>query len=190
MRADAQRNYERVLSAAAETFAEEGPDASLNEIARRANVGPGTLYRHFPNRQALLAAVLRERIEALRARAEELMSTTDPDDALREWLRAFLTHARTDHGLGGAALTEPVDLGFDCHAAIHEAAHAVLSHAQRVGSVRTDAHAGDVIQLIVGIALTTPRHSPDPDRPERLLGLVLDALYEKHPSLHLRAARP
>ncbi|MGF6884317.1 AcrR family transcriptional regulator [Nocardia sp. GAS34] len=177
MRADAQRNYERMLSAAAETFAEEGPNASLNEIARRANVGPGTLYRHFPNRQALLAAVLRERIEALVARAEELMSTTDPDNALREWLRAFLTHARTDHGLG-AALTEPVDLGFDCHATIHEAAHAVVSHAQRAGSVRADVHARDVIQLIVGIALTTS-HSTDPDRPERLLGLVMDTLYER-----------
>jgi AcrR family transcriptional regulator len=176
MRADAQRNYERVLSAAAHTFAEEGPDASLNEIARRANVGPGTLYRHFPNRQALLAAVLRERIETLSTLARELMSTTDPDHALREWLRAFLTHARTDHGLGGAALTEPVDLGFDCHATIHEAAHAVVSHAQRTGNARADAHAHDVIQLIVGIALTTS-HNPDSDQPERLLGLVLDALY-------------
>ncbi|NKY35125.1 TetR/AcrR family transcriptional regulator [Nocardia speluncae] len=178
MRADAQRNYERMLSAAAETFAEEGPDASLNEIARRAKVGPGTLYRHFPNRQALLAAVLRERIEALGARAEELMSTTDPDNALREWLRAFLTHARADHGLGGAALTEPVDLGFDCHARIHEAAHAVVAHAQHAGSVRADVHARDVVQLIVGIALTTSRGS-DSDRPEHLLGLVTDALYER-----------
>lgn len=178
MRADARRNYERMLSAAAETFAEVGPNASLNEIARRAKVGPGTLYRHFPHRQALLAAVLRERIEALCSRAEELMSTTDPDNALREWLRAFLVHARTDHGLGGAALAGPVDLGFDCHAAIHEAAHAVVSHAQRVGSVRADARAHDVVQLIVGIALTTS-HSTDLDRPERLLGLVMDALYER-----------
>src|SRR5499433_1511780 len=88
MRADAQRNYERLLSAAAAAFAEHGADdVSLEEIARRAGVGIGTLYRHFPTRQALLEAVYRDQVEALRARADELLVSVPPGAALAIWLR-------------------------------------------------------------------------------------------------------
>ncbi|WP_106398103.1 TetR/AcrR family transcriptional regulator [Actinocorallia populi] len=175
-RADARRNRERLLAAARETFAEEGPDASLNEIARRAGVGPGTLYRHFPTRQALQAAVLADRIDRLRAQADGLSTTSSPDEALATWLRAFLAHARGDHGLTGSLLTTSLDPGFDCHKAIQEAAENVLSRAQQAGTARPDVSADDLIRLAVGIALSTGEHHTDPTQPDRLLALVLDAV--------------
>ncbi|WP_131742397.1 TetR/AcrR family transcriptional regulator [Actinomadura roseirufa] len=175
-RADARRNRERVLAAARETFAADGPDASLNEIARRAGVGPGTLYRHFPTRGALQAAVITDRVARLRARADELVAAASPGDALAAWIEVFLAHARSDHGLGGAVLTEPVETGVDCHAAVHEAARTVLGHAQRAGAARPDAHAADLVRLVTGIALSAGPGDPDPAQTARLLGLVMDAL--------------
>jgi AcrR family transcriptional regulator len=175
-RADARRNHERVVAAAHEVFAEAGPEASLNEIARRAGVGPGTLYRHFPTRHALLTAVLRDRIEALCGRADELLAAEQPDTALAEWLCAFLAHARSGRGLGGALMTAgPDELGFDCHQRIRDAAAELLTNAQRAGTARADLEPGDLLQLVVGIALTTT-HAADPDEPSRLLSLVLDAI--------------
>ncbi|MCX4825717.1 TetR/AcrR family transcriptional regulator [Streptomyces sp. NBC_01142] len=105
-RTDARLNRARLLAAAQEVFAEAGPEASLNEIARRADIGPGTLYRHFPHRTALLSAVLSDRIEALCGQAEKLLSSDSADDAPAQWLRAFLAHARVNHGMGGAMLVD------------------------------------------------------------------------------------
>jgi AcrR family transcriptional regulator len=174
-RADARRNYARVVAAAHEVFAEAGPEASLNEIARRADVGPGTLYRHFPSRRSLQIAVLRDRIEALCGRGDELLTADSPDDALAEWLRAFLAHARINQGLGSAVMTaEPDELGFDCHQRIRDTAAALVSNAQRSGTARADLAPGDLLQLVVGIALATT-HVDDADQPDRLLALVLDA---------------
>jgi AcrR family transcriptional regulator len=175
-RADARRNYERVVAAAHKVFTEEGPEASLNEIARRAGVGPGTLYRHFPTRHALLTAVLRDRIEALCVRADELLAAESPDAALAEWLRAFLAHARSGQGLGSALMTAgPDELGFDCHQRIRDTAAGLLAQAQRSGTARADLSPGDLLQLVVGIALATT-HIDDADQPDRLLGLVLDTI--------------
>jgi AcrR family transcriptional regulator len=175
-RADARRNYERVVAAAHEVFAEAGPEASLNEIARRAGVGPGTLYRHFPTRHALLTAVLRDRIEALCGRADELLAAESPDAALAEWLRVFLANARSGQGLGSALMTGgPDELGFDCHQQIRDAAAELLTNAQRAGTARADLEPGDLLQLVVGIALTTT-HTADTDEPSRLLSLVLDVI--------------
>lgn len=178
-RADARRNCARVVAAAHEVFAEAGPEASLNEIARRAEVGPGTLYRHFPTRRALQIAVLQDRIEALCGRADELLATDSPDDALAGWLRAFLAHARSNQGLGGALMTADKDeLGFDCHQRILDAAAGLLANAQRSGTARADLAPGDLLQLVVGIALATTR-TDDADQPDRLLGLVLDSIPRK-----------
>ncbi|MFG2007062.1 TetR/AcrR family transcriptional regulator [Spirillospora sp. NPDC048911] len=174
-RADARRNRERLLVAAREAFAEEGPDASLNEIARRAGVGPGTLYRHFPNRQSLLTAVLHDRVMTLCEHGKTLAASASPDDAFSDWLRAFLRHARTDHGLTGYMMIEkPPDLGFDCHQAIRDAAAELLGRAQRAGSVRADLTPDDLLQLITGIALAT---AADAERADRLLAVVLDGLH-------------
>src|SRR5450432_1475305 len=90
LRADAQRNQQRLVSAAMAAFTEHGADdASLEEIARRAGLGIGTLYRHFPTRQALLEAVYQDQIEALRVRADQLLESDSPADALASWLRAM-----------------------------------------------------------------------------------------------------
>src|SRR6266568_8960307 len=96
VRADAQRNYQRLLAAASAAFIEHGADdVSLEEIARRARVGIGTLYRHFPTRQALLEAVYRDQVEALRAQTAELLDSAPADEALAAWLRAFVTFGST-----------------------------------------------------------------------------------------------
>ncbi|MEE1752801.1 TetR/AcrR family transcriptional regulator [Streptomyces sp. SP18CS02] len=176
-RTDARLNRERLVATAREVFTELGPTASLNEIARRAGVGPGTLYRHFPNRTALLAAVLAERIETLCGEAEELLSSDSADDALARWLRAFLVHARVHHGMGSALMVEaPAALDFDCHQRIVEAAAGLLARAQRRGTARADLTADDLLQLVVGIALSTARDE-DAEQPDRLLALVLDAVH-------------
>lgn len=176
-RTDARLNRERLIATAQEVFAESGPEASLNEVARRAGVGPGTLYRHFPNRSALLTAVLKGRIETLCELAATLSSSEPADDALTQWLRAFLVHARLNQGLAGALMVEePVALGLDCHKLILDAAAGLLAQAQRRGTARADLTADDLIQLVVGIALSTAR-SHDAQQPDRLLALVLDATY-------------
>src|SRR5579863_9733131 len=96
MRADAQRNYARLLDAASAAFLEHGADdVSLEEIARRAGVGIGTLYRHFPTRQALLEAVYRDQVETLSARARELCEAESPEGALAEWMRAMVRFSST-----------------------------------------------------------------------------------------------
>ncbi|GAA2451380.1 TetR/AcrR family transcriptional regulator [Streptomyces pulveraceus] len=175
-RTDARLNRERLVATAQDVFAELGPGASLNEIARRAGVGPGTLYRHFPNRSALLTAVLRDRIESLCGRAETLRSSESADDALAHWLRAFLTHARVNQGMGSALMIgEPDAPGLDCHQLILDAAAGLLTRAQQRGTARTDLTADDLVQLVVGIALSTAR-SEDEEQSERLLALVLDAV--------------
>ncbi|MFE0138686.1 TetR/AcrR family transcriptional regulator [Streptomyces sp. NPDC059037] len=180
-RADARRNRERILEAAREAYAEAGPEASLNEIARRAGVGPGTLYRHFPSRAALLTAVLKDRVEALCGRTDELLAADSADDALDDWLRAFLAHARVNQGLGGALLIEELEtpdaLGFDCHQRIHDTASSLLTRAQTEGTARKDLLTADMIQLVVGIAVSTPHSPTDPTQPDRLLALALSAIH-------------
>lgn len=176
-RTDARLNRERLVATAQEVFAEAGPEASLNAIARRAGVGPGTLYRHFPNRNALLTAVLRDRIKTLCEGAEKLLSSESADDALAQWLRAFLAHARVNQGLGSALMVEdPVAPAPDCHRLILDAAAGLLTRAQRQGTARADLTADDLVQLVVGIALSTARRE-DAGQPDRLLALVLDATH-------------
>ncbi|MFF2846714.1 TetR/AcrR family transcriptional regulator [Streptomyces sp. NPDC058001] len=185
-RTDARQNRERLLAAAREVFGEAGPEASLNEIARRAGVGPGTLYRHFPNRASLVTAVLGDRIRRLAELADELLSDTSgtsalsgtsADDALARWLGAFLDHARVNQGMGSALLIEEAGgLGLDCHQVIRDAAAGLLARAQLRGSARLDLTADDLVQLVVGIALSTAK-GHDPEQPGRLLALVLDAVF-------------
>src|SRR6516162_4774667 len=105
MRADAQRNYARLLDAASAAFLEHGADdVSLEEIARRAGVGIGTLYRHFPTRQALLEAVYRDQVDALGARAAELAQSDSPAAALAEWVTALVTFGKAKRSLTTALL--------------------------------------------------------------------------------------
>lgn len=172
MRAHARRNYDQILCAATAVFAESGPDASLNEIARRAGVGPGTLYRHFPDRQTLQTAVLGERVDNLCEEGAVLLSLPDATAALTRWLRSLLLHTRTDKGLGAAALTGKAGADAQCRKAIEETAGRLVTRAKRAGTVRSDTSAGDLVDLVAGIGLAT-EHAPDPAGADRLLGTVL-----------------
>src|SRR5215468_711962 len=170
MRADAQRNYTRLLDAAGAALIERGADdVSLEEIARRAGVGIGTLYRHFPTRQALLEAVYRDQVELLSARADELLQAESPGDALADWLRALVKFSSTKHSLISALLAS-------CSKVIRGSAENLLARAQEAGVVRPDADAGDVIRLVHAVNIATQRGPADPGQADRMLALILDGL--------------
>src|SRR5215831_3485000 len=180
MRADAQRNYARLLDAASAAFVERGADdVSLEEIARRAGVGIGTLYRHFPTRQALLEAVYRDQVEAVRAAAEEQLKSDAPGAALAAWLRVLVAFSSAKHSLTTALLAtmdKDSDLLSSCSAVIRGSAEALLARAQEAGAVRADANAGDLIRLVHAVNLVGQHAPTDPGQRDRLLGLILDGL--------------
>src|SRR5215468_2900182 len=183
MRADARRNYQKLLTAAAGAFAEHGTDdVSLEEIAKRAGVGIGTLYRHFPTRQALLEAVYRDQVEALRARADELIASKPPAEALAVWLRDLLDFGRTKRMLTTALLTtlnRDSELMSSCSGIVRGAATDVLSGAQQAGVVRADAHPADLMRLVHAISMTNEWAGADHEQADRLLAFVLDGLKSK-----------
>jgi len=174
-RADARRNYEKVLNAAREAFAEGGESTSLEEIARRAEVGIGTLYRHFPTRQALVEALYVEEVEELCRTAEQL-DGEDPWDALNRWFERFIAYMATKQALAHELLNY-LDAGSplfsDCRAAMFAAGEPLLTRAQQAGVVRDDVTIGQVIQIVVGIAKTP---SADPGQVEHLVRIALDGL--------------
>ncbi|KAA6214331.1 TetR/AcrR family transcriptional regulator [Streptomyces albofaciens JCM 4342] len=179
MRADARRNYERLLAVARTAFTEHGTDTSLEDIARRAGVGIGTLYRHFPNRTALMGAVFQGEVDALLAHAKELSDAPHPCAALVEWLRAIIAHASTYRGLSRALMAAPGDASSGlsrCSVPMREAGGELLSRAQEAGAVRTDVNISDLMQLTNGIALAVEESPDDPGLADRLLTLTLTGL--------------
>lgn len=185
-RVDVRRNYQQLLAAAHEVFDEQGADASLEEIARRAGLGSATLHRHFPSRYALMTAVYWNQIEALCAAARELGETNSPGEALTAWLRQLIAIA-AERGLATALMTSQHDATarlFDaCHDAIRAAAAPLLARAQRAGAIRADVELDDLLQLANAIALLV-EHDADPrPRADRYLLLLIDGL-------HGRAANP
>lgn len=176
-RADARRNHDRLLEAARAVFGEQGPEAPLEEVARRAGVGIGTLYRHFPTRDALVTAIFFERIETSRSRAAELAATESPVDALSAWLREQLDEAAALRGLGAAAMNimlceaEP-----QACAPMREAGAALLARAQAEGQVRRDTDIDDLLHLVVGIGLATEDAPDGAALADRLFALMLDGV--------------
>jgi AcrR family transcriptional regulator len=185
MRADAQRNYTRLLSAASAAFIEHGADdVSLEEIARRAGVGIGTLYRHFPTRQALLEAVYRDQVDLLSARAKELCDAESPGDALADWLRALVRFSSTKRSMTTALLAtlgKDSELLSSCSQIICGAAETLLGRAQQAGVVRQDADARDLIRLVHAVNIATERAPSDPGQADRMLALILDGLRPQPP---------
>lgn len=183
MRADARRNYSKLLAAAAEAFAEHGADdVSLEQVAKRAGVGIGTLYRHFPTRQALLEAVYRDQVQALRARADELIQTKPPAEALATWLRDVVDFGRTKRVLTSALLTtvsRDSEVMTASSGIVRGAAADVLTGAQQAGVVRADADPADLMRLVHAISMTTEWAGDDNEQADRLLALVLDGLRAK-----------
>jgi AcrR family transcriptional regulator len=185
MRADARHNYECLLKAAHEVVAEHGSDASLEEIARRANVGVGTLYRHFPNRQALLEAIFNHQMTALVAKVDELLASPSPGEAYATWLHDLLVFSTTYRGLSGCVLIATLDENSEASKlsrAKSQAAAALLARAQEAGAVRADITSVDVGRLIHGIAMATERLPDRLEQAERLFALVLDSLRVQKPA--------
>jgi len=179
MRADARRNYERLLAAAGTAFAQHGIDASLDDIARRARVGNATLYRHFPTRQALLEAVHREQIEALCAQADELLAAPSPGEALTTWLRSVVAHGSTSRGLLTTLTVALQGEGSDvswCREAMFTAAAALLDRAQLSRTVRLDIDVSQLLKLVNAIAFVTEREVDAGKQAEQLLSLLMDGL--------------
>lgn len=179
-RADARRNYERLLAAATTAFAEHGADdVSLEEIARRAGVGIGTLYRHFPARQALLEAVYRDQVDGLDALAAKLLTAESPGAALGDWVRAFVAFGRTKRSLSSALVaTIGKDAEFlsACSMILRRRTDELLRRAQDAGQARTDVQPADILKLSHGLIMATDAAPNDPDQPERLLSLLIGGL--------------
>ena len=153
-RADAVRNRERVLEAAKAVFSAGGPDASLEAVAKRAGVGIGTLYRHFPTREALFEAVYRREVEQLTDLAEQLKSETEPAEALRRWLRSNVEFVATKKGMSAAlALTvhSSSELAAYSRDRLTKAVGALLDRAIAAGEIRADISAEDILRALVGM---------------------------------------
>jgi len=179
MRADARRNRERLVAVATEAFTEHGADASLDDIARRAGVGPGTLYRHFPNRQALQEAAYFEGVQALCAKAYTFADELAPGDALATWMRALADYLGTKRGLSAALLStldKSAEIFVTTHKAIREAGETLLGNAIEAGAVRPDVTVADIFKLVNGIGLATEQLPDRADQAERLLAIVIAGL--------------
>jgi len=154
-RADAQRNRERILEVAKREFTRSGANASLEEIAKKSGVGPGTLYRHFPAREELLVAVYRSEMEKLAAAARTLADGRSPVEALRAWLLLFVDAVETKHIIAPVLNTlvgDPKKVFEASYAQIHEALRALVKRAIKSGDIRKDLDPIDLLRAIVGVA--------------------------------------
>ena len=175
-RADARRNYEKVLTAAREAFAEGGESTALEEIARRAGVGIGTLYRHFPNRQALLEALYVDEVEEVCRSAATFADDADPWEALSRWFERFIGYIATKQALAAEMLNyveRDAPVFKTSRAALFEAGGPLLQRAQDAGVVRPDVDIADVIQMVIGIAKIP---AADPSQTARMVRIALDGL--------------
>jgi AcrR family transcriptional regulator len=206
-RSDASRNRERLLAAAGQVFRERSVDAALNEVARRAEVGAGTLYRHFPTRGALVEALIREESAALCRRGEELADSPDPVAALATWLRAYVDHATRYRGLAeslraaaaadgdrdGDAATgdsggdhgdhgaDPVDPLADCVSRVQAVGDRLVDRAHAAGRMRADVTSADAFDLAAAVAWISEQGPRDARQRERLLSLVLEVITARSP---------
>ncbi|MDT5321727.1 MAG: hypothetical protein QOD88_4249 [Mycobacterium sp.] len=177
-RRDARRNYDQLLTAARATFAEQGTDASLREVARRADVGIGTLYRHFPTREALLEALLGHGFDALRVQAAQLLGSPDPRDALITWLRQLAFGSTRYDGLPASVMGALHDPDSRLHAScqgLRTAAADLLARAQRSGHIRPDLNTDELLATVSAMAWAA-KQTPQPDLTERYLYLLLEGL--------------
>ncbi|CAL9407881.1 TetR/AcrR family transcriptional regulator [Streptomyces sp. enrichment culture] len=178
-RADARRNHQRLLQVAAELFAEHGEGASLDEIAKRAGVGSGTLYRHFPTRRALLEAAYVDRVEALAARADEIAGRLPPGEALAEWMRELALGTIRIRGLRallGAAVTEGGTAATVCGTTLLGAAERLVEAARREGTLRRDVEPLDVLRLAHGLATASDLAEREEELVGRYVGLLSEGL--------------
>jgi len=154
-RTDAQRNRERILEVAKEAFTRFGANASLDDVARQARVGAGTLYRHFPTRDALIEAVYRSEVEKLAAAERKFSETMPPIDALRNWMLLFVDHIAAKQIIAPAlnsVVGGPSKLYESSRGLIRGAIDALVKRAVRSGDIRRDLDPSDLLRVLIGVA--------------------------------------
>jgi AcrR family transcriptional regulator len=179
MRADARKNYELLLAVARTVVAKEGVDASLRDIARKAQVGLGTLYRHFPTREALLETLLRTGWDELAEKARALETTSGPDEALVAWLRDVVPGARTYRGVVELMMAALADKRSALHAscaAMRAAGTRLLLRAQAEGTARTDIDGTDLFALVGALAWMGDHPALQP-RAEHLFDVIVGSVF-------------
>ncbi|HTU55146.1 MAG TPA: TetR/AcrR family transcriptional regulator [Acetobacteraceae bacterium] len=190
-RTDALRNHERLLAAAKAVFSAGGPEASLEAVARRAGVGIGTLYRHFPTREALFEAVYRREVEQLAELAGQLKDDAAPTEALRRWLRSNVEFVATKKGMAAAlalAAHGSSELSAYSFARLTKAAGMLLERAAAAGEIRADIDPEDLLRTLVGMCILH-------DRPGwqasvlRLVDVFVDGLRRGAGTMPARASR-
>ena len=157
-RVDAQRNRERILEVAREAFAQHGPDATLDDIARRAEIGPGTLYRHFPTRDVLVEAVFRSQVEALTEAGRRYAANMEPLVALRAWMLLFIDYVADKLLILPAMDTVPggsMRLIEGTRNQIHSTFRALVQRAAEAGDLRPGVDPDDIIRVLIGVFHTT-----------------------------------
>jgi AcrR family transcriptional regulator len=178
LRADARRNREKVLEAARAAFAAEGPTVPLDEIARRAGVGAGTVHRHFPTKEALIEAVVLDRLEALVVEARTALAADEPGEAFFAFFTSMIADAGSKMDLAEALRRDGVDVRESARGVadeLREFIGALMKRAQAVGAVRSDAAVEDLHALAVG-AVAAERWSTRPNESSRIAELMCDAL--------------
>jgi AcrR family transcriptional regulator len=185
LRADAQRNRERLLEVAARVFAQAGPDVTLEAIAKEAGVGIGTLYRHFPTREALVDAAYRNELARLCDSVADLIAELPPDKALRAWMDHFVDYMTTKRGMGDALralIASGGDPFSESRVRLTDAVATLLQAGTAAGVLRSDVAPDDVLLSLSGVSLATA----DPAQREqagRLLDLLMDGLVtSRHPA--------
>jgi len=176
-RADALRNYDLLVAAARDALTEHGPDAPLDDIARRAGVGNATLYRHFPTRHALLVAVYSHEVESLAETGRQLLGSAADGQALRAWLRILIAHISARRGLATAALStaagDSAHLVSSWHGTLEATIAELLADAREHRTARQDVEPSELLTLAIAIASAT---ETAPGTGERLVGLVFDGV--------------
>jgi AcrR family transcriptional regulator len=173
VRSDARENRARILEAARQAFAEDG-GTSMNQVAQRAGVGPGTLYRNYPTREALVLAVYQLEVDQLTDSVSGLLATMPPLEALKRWTTDLVSAMRRKHGLGDAlSPSAQRSVTEDTYGPVIAAITQLLEAGQRDGTIRADADARDFLQLTG--ALWRAASGPE-DRSQPMLGLILDGL--------------
>ncbi|HVX46456.1 MAG TPA: helix-turn-helix domain-containing protein [Mycobacteriales bacterium] len=176
MRADAKRNYDRLLDTARTAFLERGTDVPLEDIAREAKVGIGTLYRHFPTRQDLMEAVFLDKVDTLSELSGTLRNTADPGAALETWLRALIEFSNDFRGLSRSLLlTEDGKVTKkSCHSILIDVAEDLVERARQAGAIRSDVSSSIVLKLANGIAVAI-EHLDAADS-ERVIQVMMDGM--------------
>lgn len=184
-RADAARNRARVLDAAQQVFAAHGVSASTEEIARTAGVGIGTVFRHFPTKEALLSAVLAAQLDAVADEAERLADADDPGEALFEFIARLVGRSRTKNAYAAALAAAGIDAQDAAEPVkprVHQAMDALLRRAQQAGAVRADVGVPHLFALLVGATHAAQHANWDPEIVSRTLAVLADGLRPRQPS--------